>query len=572
VGLSATVGNPGEIAEWLAGSSTRRLEVVNPVRPPVEREITIDLMDEAHVVQRVVDIGYGKKSLVFVETRAQAEEVAGALQGGGVGTFVHHGSVSREDRERAEAQFQSGTNVAIVCTSTLELGIDIGDLDHVIQIEAPASVSSMLQRMGRTGRRAGATANCHFLCTEPDVVLQATALTRLAERGFVEKVGPDYACAHVLAHQVMALSLQELGVSRHRVLPWMAGASPYKRLASDDVQDLIGTMLERDILYESEARLTLGSEGERLYGGRNLLDLYSVFDTPPTFRVRHGRRDIGTLDVSFLRLMGGGMGGGKGGGGRGNAGGGDSDGTGSAGGGGSGDAGGGGSGDAGGGIARSRSGNAGGRKVPELFRLAGRPWAVRDIDWRRNVCYVEPAPRGQTPRWSGTGGYLSYEICQEMRNVLADDADCPWLLSSAAMEIESLRLGYGNVVPEGRSAIEIAPEGVTWHTFAGGAINALLAEALERCGGRWKRGNLAVSTDDKHAAAGAVTAIAGLASMDLAAVARDAATGLTAGNITKFQPCLPEAMEAELIVARVFDVAGAQRFVAERDTVVVQAV
>ena len=101
----------------------------------------------------------------------------------GTTVFVHHSAVSREERVIAEEQFHHGTDACIVCTSTLELGIDVGDLDRVLQSEAPDTVSSFLQRMGRTGRREGQVANTTFFCETTDGVLQAIALIELARVG-----------------------------------------------------------------------------------------------------------------------------------------------------------------------------------------------------------------------------------------------------------------------------------------------------------------------------------------------------------------------------------------------------
>ncbi len=92
----------------------------------------------------------------------------------GTTVFVHHSAVSREERALAEDRFTHGSDACIVCTSTLELGIDVGDLDRSLQAEAPDTVSSFLQRMGRTGRRAGQAANTTFLCETEEAVLQAT--------------------------------------------------------------------------------------------------------------------------------------------------------------------------------------------------------------------------------------------------------------------------------------------------------------------------------------------------------------------------------------------------------------
>lgn len=180
VGLSATVGSPEEIGRWLSGSSPRVRRVIDPGSAAAPRELSLELVaDEAAMTAQIRRIGLGRKSQVFVQARSLAEQVGAALQELGITAFVHHGSVSREDRQRAEASFQGSRNVAIVSTSTLELGIDVGDLDHVIQVDAPPPVSSLLQRMGRTGQRGDTVSNCHCLCREPDKVLHAAGLIRL---------------------------------------------------------------------------------------------------------------------------------------------------------------------------------------------------------------------------------------------------------------------------------------------------------------------------------------------------------------------------------------------------------
>lgn len=112
--------------------------------------------------------------------------------------FVHHSSVSLEERRLAEERFAGGGSAAIVCTSTLELGIDVGDLDSVFQANAPGTVSSFLQRMGRTGRRASTTANTTFFCDNPEAVLQAVALVELAREGWVESIPAQQRCWPVL--------------------------------------------------------------------------------------------------------------------------------------------------------------------------------------------------------------------------------------------------------------------------------------------------------------------------------------------------------------------------------------
>ena len=171
IGLSATVGEPERLLDWLVGSSTGPARVVAPdmgsAAPP---ELTLDhvgsLNNAATVISR---LHTGEKRLVFCDSRARVEELAVGLRERGVRTFVSHSSLALDERRQAEERFHQGTNACIVCTSTLELGIDVGDLDRVIQIDSPTTVASFLQRLGRTGRRPGTTRNLLFLTTKPEI-------------------------------------------------------------------------------------------------------------------------------------------------------------------------------------------------------------------------------------------------------------------------------------------------------------------------------------------------------------------------------------------------------------------
>jgi ATP-dependent Lhr-like helicase len=508
IGLSATVGNPRVIGEWLQGSSERPFRLVDPPKGAPRRSIHIDLcagLDD--VAAGIARIARGKKSLVFVESRSQAERVAQTLDGSGVEVFIHHSSVSRADRALAEEQFTRGQNTAIVCTSTMELGIDVGDLDQVVQVEAPSSVASFLQRLGRTGRRAGTRATCTFFCLTPESMLQAVALVRLAESGWVEDVRPAAQAMHVLAHQVMALVLQEGGISRHRVLPWIESAYPFTRIREARLHELIDTMLERDILYESDGLLSLGQRGERLYGRRNFFELYAVFTAPPVMRVQHGRSEVGYIHAHFVAM-------------------------------------------------HDRDQGA------LCFRLAGRAWEVRLVDWSRGVLHVGPAEHGRVPSWLGMPGALSTSLCQAMMDVLLEEGgEGAWLSAPAARELELLRESYEGVLERGSAPLEDLPDGVMWHTFAGGAVNRLLAAGLQQLTGmRWVAGNLSIRCKEA-ALSVASEAVRALATLDWERVAAAAARGMARGMVSKFQPCLPEEAEDRLLAERLLDLAGALRFV-----------
>ncbi len=498
IGLSATVGNPDEIGRWVQGSSQRPYRRVDPGGGKAQRAFVIDrVSDDLHAARSAANICVGKKSLVFVESRSQAERFAAALAGRGVEVFVHHSAVSREDRERAEKQFTNGTNTAIVCTSTMELGIDVGDLDHVIQLDAPSTVASLLQRMGRTGRRPGTTSNCAILCRTSESLLQAAALVRLVEQGWVEDVRPPSWPAHVLAHQVLALCLQQGGVSRHRILAWIGGAVPLAGFDQAVLDQLIDTMVAREILHEGDGLLTLGRQGEKLYGRQNFFELYAVFDVAKVIRVLHGATDVGSVQASFLRI-------------------------------------------------RVKS-------LDELcFRLGGRAWQVRSVDWKKGTCQVAPAGEGRIPVWLGTPHFLGQRLCQEMKAVLRDGALPAGMSDAARADILELAESYEGLVGEGEAALEDSTDGIRWHTFAGGAINRLLAAGLEKRGaGKWVAGNLSLHPRDDVGAAQAMAAIRELATVDWAAVAAELAAGGEAGA-GKFEACLPADMAAQVAADRAY--------------------
>ncbi|MBI2893929.1 MAG: DEAD/DEAH box helicase [Deltaproteobacteria bacterium] len=509
IGLSATVGNPRVIGEWLRGSSQRELQLVDPPRSEVARDVTVDSCADVEAAARgVAQKARGKKSLVFVESRSRAEAVAHALDGSGVEVFIHHSSVSRSEREHAELQFVHGQNTAIVCTATMELGIDVGDLDQVLQVDAPATVASFLQRMGRTGRRPGRRANCSFFCLSPESLMQALAIVRLAGRGWIEDVRPAEHASHILAHQVMALALQEGGVSRHRVLGWIRDAYPFTSIADDELQSLVDTMLGRQILYEADDVLSLGARGESFYGRKHFFELYAVFSSPPMLRVMHGREEVGYVQSSFIQ-------------------------------------------------------GHDGKQGPLTFRLAGRPWEAVHIDWSKGAVSVNPAPAGRVPSWVGSPSVLSYELCQAMREVLTAEDVGPAVLSAGAeAELRSLREAYGGLLEGGAAPIESVADAIQWHTFAGGAINRLLAAGLESVTGRqWVSGNLSIRSKE----AGLVEAneaVAQLRSLSWEPLAFARARAMARGMITKFQPCLPADAEDRLLCDKLLDLPGTLRFLA----------
>ncbi|MFD6811873.1 DEAD/DEAH box helicase, partial [Streptomyces anthocyanicus] len=249
IGLSATVGNPDTLLTWLQGASPadRAGRVVAPgVTLPASAtaatdaedlprpagEVELDYVGSLANAAKVISaLHKGEKRLVFCDSRKQVEEFGAALRARDVTVFLSHASLSTEERARSEQAFAEARDCVIVSTSTLELGIDVGDLDRVIQIDSPSTVASFLQRIGRTGRRTGTSRNCLFLATRPDALLQAAGLLTLWSRGWVEPVTPPPSPRHLVAQQLLAVTLQEHRLGDRLWPEQWNGLAPFDRSA-----------------------------------------------------------------------------------------------------------------------------------------------------------------------------------------------------------------------------------------------------------------------------------------------------------------------------------------------------
>lgn len=228
IGLSATIGNPEDILKWFSPVRSEDLKpvVVNPTSAaPPAPELKIDFVGSLlNAAQVISQLHRGEKRLVFVDSRQRAEELGNELKRLDIQAFVSHSALGYDERRQAERAFAESTDCVIVATSTLELGIDVGDLDRVIQIDAPMSVASFMQRLGRTGRRSGSIRNCLFLTTDHTSLLRAAGLLDLFDRGFVEPVVPPARPYHLLAQQILAQILQHKGVSE---VSWSDGLDTF---------------------------------------------------------------------------------------------------------------------------------------------------------------------------------------------------------------------------------------------------------------------------------------------------------------------------------------------------------
>jgi ATP-dependent Lhr-like helicase len=500
IGLSATVGNPEELVDWLAGVCDGPRQVCHPpgaatAAADVRLDYVGSLESAAVVISR---LHRGEKRLAFVDSRSRAEQLARELRSLGVTTFVTHSSLSQEERRQAEEAFAGREDCVIVATSVLELGIDVGDLHRVIQIDAPATVSSFLQRMGRTGRRPGTCRNCLFLATDDDSLLRAAALVGLWSEGYVEPVVPPPEPYHIFAQQVMALCLQGRGFGRRDWPAWLRGVAAFSAMAPGRTQAVLDGMLAEKILSEDEGLLWLGQKGEEEFGRKNFLELFSVFTAPPLFVVRHGRQELGLVDqTTFL----------------------------------------------------SR------REGPRVLLLGGRAWRVTHLDWPRRVAHVEATEEAGRSRWRGTGPTMSFPLCQAVRSLLAGAETFPTWSRRTAGRVAELRDQYSWVNPTGSTLLSPHASGVEWWTFAGTRANATLAGELSRLGvGRVDHDPLTITVEGTGGMSAIERTVRELGCRDPALMVPDVEEAALEG--LKFAACLPKEMALATLASRLRDLSA----------------
>ncbi|ELS34126.1 MULTISPECIES: DEAD/DEAH box helicase [Pseudanabaena] len=499
VGLSATVGNPEQILNWMQGSSQRQRIVIDPPKIPAKREIAILQRNEIGAIAREASRkAQGNKSLFFCQSRALAEDVAERMRDRGTDVFVHHSSVSRIEREIAEENFQKGMNACILCTSTLELGIDIGDLDLVLQANAPSTVSSFLQRLGRTGRRAGKAANTTFYCENIETVLQAIAIVELARSGWVESVKCHNRTWTVLVHQLLALTLQFGAISPELAWEQLSLIPDFQGIAETEYQILIQHGIREGYFFQSGGLLSIGERAEKIFGRKNCMELYAVFSSPVLYKVKTAAGyTVGSLEQDFADKL-----------------------------------------------------------VPSMssFLLGGKAWLVEAIDHKERSIRVVLSPKGKKPNWNSfSPQILSYELCQKIYEILTTDIDYPYIDAQSRYAITEKREDLGVLLSQQSFTAIDDGDRVTWWTFAGGQINYTIKYLLADLRPEWK----VIADNFKIGIEGSDVSVQLLRSaLDRLRSSFDWQSEAHRSNIlaqlplyrfSKFQPLLPEAYALETI-------------------------
>lgn len=365
IGLSATVGNPEEILGWLSDHRHNE-EVVTVPAPAKEKRFSFIIEEEEKGrIDSVVRIVAGKKALVFVNSRRDAENVMSAVSPRVENVYIHHSSLSSAVRKEAEDAFSRTGGACIICTSTLELGIDIGDLDVVVQLGPPNSVSSFLQRMGRSGRR-GKSAYVAWVLRDACELLCSISIIETAMQREVEPLYPQQRPYNVLVQQ-MLLFVHRTGRTTQRQLERTLRSFPsFSRIPPATIRQVVNHAIVQGYLATDGDMLMMGEQAERTFGNSNWKDLYSVIPGGGEFRaVTPDGEVIGKLDARFVS---------------------------------------------------SRSGGE--------FSLGGKVWSMVKCDEGHNLVVVVPGTE-QTSRafWTGGGqAGFSYLVCASVQKILSRGA------------------------------------------------------------------------------------------------------------------------------------------------------
>lgn len=425
VGLSATVGAPDEVLAWLGGSSYRERTLAAVAGSASREETNIrSYENDQELGPTLTDVLAEQRTLVFAPSRRRAEQLADAL-----GVPAHHSSVSADGRRAAIAGFRAGEVARLVATSTLELGIDIGDVGLVVQDGSPSGPASYLQRVGRSGRRTGMR-RMLFTCGTPDDLLQVLAVLARVRRGALEPLPPRRGARLMLGQQALALALDPTrsGFERHELASTIC-YSPVFRGLQDDARRTLDHLVQHRWLSDIRDVLVASLQTHQLFGGggRNFAKLAACFDTRASLPViADDGTIVGTMDWSA-----------------------------------------------------AQDDKAVGRGEP--FRLGGRAWTAVEVT--SEVVRVVAAASGSAAKplsWRGPSLDVDRATWETVREILAATHVPAAIDERGERWLEGLRAGWRSRLEE---PVSSSDAGVTLATFAGARVHRSVLAILDAEGG-----------------------------------------------------------------------------------------
>ncbi|NUE02783.1 DEAD/DEAH box helicase [Halorubraceae archaeon YAN] len=325
IGLSATVGSPAEVARFLTGYQGERrpdpdadrgyaivevsvgsrvsFTVTQPEIEPRDDRLAGKLAttpEMASHVRAIRDIVTAHEStLIFVNTRQTAEALGSRFKKLGLPIDVHHGSLAKEARIDVEDRFKTGEIDALVCTSSMELGIDVGRVDHVVQYGSPREVARLLQRVGRAGHRYDKVSDGTIITSSADDTFESIAIARRAVSGLVEPAGIHHGSLDVVANQIVGLLMDVGEVRIDDAFRLVTNAYPFRDLTESQFRSVIKELRGNRLIWEDEENDRLEKSGgtwQYFYANLSMIpdeESYEVHDMS-------SRTQIGTLDERFV--------------------------------------------------------------------------------------------------------------------------------------------------------------------------------------------------------------------------------------------------------------------------------
>ena len=305
IGLSATVGNLKQAAQFVSGAGRKRAVLVDSARRGYDIDVRFvkgSLNNVAHFVTEYVKSNKVEGSiLLFTNTRDEAEYLGTILKNQSeIKVDVHHGSLSKEMREETEHTLRSGSAGIVVCTSSLELGLDIGSVDLVIHYGSPRQVSKLMQRIGRSRHNRRSFAKGLVVTNNPDDEIEALAIIRRMKKGSIEEQKMHEGALDVMAHHLVGLAMQTGDpVKMDEAYNLVTRAHPFRNVSLFDVESCLDILASHNVIkYDRENRTYVRKIKAYKYYFENLSMIPHVLKFEVIDSI--SKRRIGTLDQQFV--------------------------------------------------------------------------------------------------------------------------------------------------------------------------------------------------------------------------------------------------------------------------------
>ncbi len=425
IGLSATVGNFEEAGKFVVGTK-RKCQIIRD-KSLRKYDVEIKYVDGTisdvaeKIIEYVSELDLDSPILLFTNTRGEAEFLASILkEKSPIAIELHHGSLSKEVREETELTLREGKRGIVVCTSSLELGLDIGSVELVIHYGSPRQVSKLIQRIGRSRHNLNTSAKGLIITNNPDDEFEARAILERVKEGSIEEQKIHDSSLDVLAHHLVGLSMQVGEIPVEKAFELVTKAYPFRNLQLEDLIDVLDLLDSNYLIFFDRTKMTYWKKGRAFkYYFENLSTIpdilkFKVFDSV-------GKKIIGSLDQRFVGDFG-------------------------------------------------DSGN--------IFVLKGLQWRILNVDEKSFTVNVEPFRSGAitVPYWEGESIPIDYNTARKVGVLRARVKNGSLTLINKTIE----KLNFDQIPDENNIVIESSKSqgSIVIHSCFGTKINSTLSTLL----------------------------------------------------------------------------------------------